>query len=73
MNHGNSSPFPLYKIRVADNGYVEIPSSLLRTFPYDQYSKIMISFVRQKSTKIQNLDENQVLAQSIHNIIIDVP
>lgn len=73
MNHGDFSPFPLYKIRVRDTGEVQIPRSLLKTFPFNRFKQMVISFVRQKFVGDQRTGDQIVVAQSVHNIKIDVP
>ena len=73
LNRNEISPFPLYKIRVPDNGAISIPKSLIKTFPFDRFNQMVISFVRQKFTVDPNVNENIVVAQTVHNIKIDVP
>ncbi len=73
INRNEISPFPLYKIRVKDNGGISIPNSLIRTFPFDRFNQMVISFVRQKFAVDPNINDQIIVAQSIHNIKIDVP
>ncbi|MEN8191704.1 MAG: hypothetical protein ABFS12_02735 [Bacteroidota bacterium] len=73
MNSTDVSPFPLYKIRVKDTGEISIPKSLLKTFPYGRFNQLVISFVRQKFAVNLSTTDQVVVAQSIHNIKIDVP
>lgn len=73
MNRNDISPFPLYRIRVSDTGEVAIPRSLLTTFPSDRFKQMVISFVRQKFVGNPTTEDQIIVAQSIHNIKIDVP
>ncbi len=73
MNPSNRTPFPLYRIRVKDNGRLTIPKSLMKTFPFNRFKQIMFSFVKQKFVGNPSSSKNIVVAQSIHNIKFDVP
>jgi len=73
MNPNDFSPFPLYRIRVKDTGEVNIPRSLLKTFPFNRFKQMVISFVRQRFVGDPLSGDQIIVAQSIHNIKIDVP
>ncbi len=73
INPNEHSPFPLYRIRVKDTGEINIPRSLLKTFPFNRFKQMVISFVRQKFVGDPRTGDQIIVAQSIHNIKIDVP
>ncbi len=73
MNPNSKIPFPLYKFKVRGRNKIIIPKSLVKTFPFDRFKQIMISLVRQKFVGNPTSSKNIVVAQSIHNIKIDVP
>ncbi len=77
---GGSSPdndkvVPIVKFRTNDDGFFRVPRSIMRTIPFDRFNSIVITFRRSVRKSIQNdmLPDNHIIAQSIHNIKIDVP
>jgi hypothetical protein len=72
MNQQLKTPFPLFKIRVKDNGEITVPRSLIETFPFNKFNQIVFTFARQKFVGDPRVSEKIILAQSIHNIKVDV-
>lgn len=73
---GDRRVFPFYRIKTADDGLLRIPSRMLVPIPFDQYDKIVITFIRRRVKEFyqqQIFDNSFISAQSIHNIIINVP
>ena len=72
----NGQPFsiPVYRIKTADDGELKIPGRLLNGLPLDEFSGIVVTFVRVKE-KIAGPESNSHLlsAQSIHSIILGIP
>lgn len=67
--------FPIVKFRTKDDGFLRIPNSIMRSIPFDRFDAIVITFRRGKVKTVLNnmLPDNHIIAQSIHNIKIDVP
>lgn len=67
--------FPVYRIKVKDTGKLKIPQSLLKSFPFHKFDKITFTLIRRyiKDVSTRSIDDNYIIAQSIHNISIDIP
>lgn len=68
------SPFPLIRLKVADDGKFILPKNILDQVPYKNYESIVFSFIRklEKSESSNSLSDNYIAAQSIHNIRINL-
>ncbi|MFH1195285.1 MAG: hypothetical protein V1720_06210 [bacterium] len=76
QNTGSRQAFPFYRIKTADDGALRIPAKLLSAIPFDQYDKVIVTFIRRRVKEFFNqevFDNNFISAQSIHNVIFDVP
>jgi hypothetical protein len=67
--------FPIVKFRTYDDGYLRVPHSIIKSFPFDRFDAMVLTFRRSMRKTIQNdiLPDNYIIAQSIHSIKIDVP
>jgi hypothetical protein len=77
---GGSSPqkdgvVPIVRFRTLDDGYLRVPLSIMRSIPFDRHPSLVFTFRRSKYKNLQHekLPDNHIVAQSIHNIKIDVP
>jgi hypothetical protein len=72
---GKDGVFPILRFRTADDGFLSFPPSLLRTIPFNRFNALVITFQRKLFKRYQHdkLPDNHIVAQSIHNIKIDVP
>lgn len=66
---------PIVKFRTIDDGFLRIPRSIMRSIPFDIHDTLVITFRRREIKTFQDsmLPDNHIVAQSIHNIKIDVP
>ncbi|NOX19102.1 MAG: hypothetical protein GXO87_12585 [Chlorobi bacterium] len=73
--NSNGELFPLLKFTIADNGRIRIPNSALAKIPFDRFDKMTITLIRRIEKIVDNntLNKNFIAAQSIHNIVFDVP
>lgn len=71
----NNNTEPLLKIEGNKNGKVKIPLSIIENVLRTQKKIIVISFIRKIIREINNnlLDDTYIVAQSIHNIRIQIP
>lgn len=67
--------FPLIRIKTPDNGRVDVPRGILESIPYDRFDMLVITFIRKYEfrNRISNLENNLIISQSIHNIIVQLP
>ncbi len=68
--------YPYYKVSVADNGRVSLPGNLFEQIPTVDNQFLVITLIRSKEIEIQNnqlLNDNLIVAQSIHNIRVRFP
>lgn len=74
-SRNNDGLFPIVKFRTLDDGFLRVPHSIMRSIPFDIYDTLVFTFRRRKIRTIQDsmLPDNHIVAQSIHNIKIDVP
>lgn len=70
----NLSPFPLIRIKVADDGSFVLPSNILERIPYNNFESLVFSFIRkiEKRESSNSLSDNYIAAQSIHNIRVNL-
>ncbi|MBU1679464.1 MAG: hypothetical protein KKD86_11550 [Bacteroidetes bacterium] len=66
---------PLLRIRVKDDGKVNLPPSVMNSIPLDRFDDLLITFQRKYSKEFtsSSLSDNIVISNSIHNIRLDVP
>ncbi len=71
----NGELFPLMRFTIADKGRIKIPNSALLNIPFDRFDKMAITLIRRFEDLVDNntLKKNFIAAQSIHNIVFDVP
>jgi hypothetical protein len=67
------SVFPLFRIRVEDDGKLEIPGRLLNQIPLERFEKLVFSIVRKIEIQHQGNPEIYILSQSIHSLVVDIP
>lgn len=72
MNAGDRKAYPLYRLRLRDNGSFSLPLSLVRSLPLDRFNQLVISFIRKIEIQGPSDKDNYVITQSIHNIGFDV-
>lgn len=74
---GNSGAVPLIKLFTSDKGKVNIPASLLKDYPLENFDRIIFTLTRKKITEYQPvsiiLKDNLIVAQTIHSIQLDIP
>ncbi len=73
---GTSVIYPIYKFLTADDGEFTIPAYLIRAVKFERFDSLTFSMIR----RIQNnsftdarLGDSYIVAQSIHNIKVDIP
>jgi hypothetical protein len=73
--NSNGELFPLIRFTIADNGRIRIPNSALANIPFERFDKMTITLIRRIEKIVDNntLNKNFIAAQSIHNIVFDVP
>lgn len=68
--------FPVYKFLTADDGNFVIPAYLVKAIRFDRFESLSFSMIRKKQA-VDNSDmrlgKTLILAQSIHNIKVDLP
>lgn len=66
---------PLIKLKGNDNGRIKVPFSIIENALLNQNKTIVISFIRkiEKETNYNLLNDTYIVAQSIHNIKIEIP
>jgi len=71
----SSSVFPLFKLTGDDNGRMSLPQSIIDKLIQANSKELLITFIRKKiKEEVDNtLNDNYIVAQSIHNIKIQVP
>ena len=72
---GRHDPFPLIRLKTKDDGELTIPASITKSIPFQNFTEIVFSFIRQKiknDSSLSGLNDPFVVAQSIHNIKIAV-
>jgi len=74
IKQGQNYSIPVYRMRTEDDGELIIPGRLLNRLPLENFSKMVITFVRafEKSEGTPN-NSLFVSTQSIHSIILDIP
>ncbi len=75
LRQGSTDAEPLLKIKGNENGKIKLPFSVLENIITAQNKSLIISFVRKYEKQINNniLDDTYIIAQSIHNIKIEIP
>jgi hypothetical protein len=74
--HNKAEVSPYLNLRTEDDGDLKLPVSLLKNFPFNQFDRIVFTFIRKKVVdKFTNstLEDNYIAAYSIHNIQMDIP
>lgn len=71
----NGEAIPLIKLKGNDNGRIRVPYSIIENALSNQNKIIVISFIRKIEKEITNdlLNDTYIVAQSIHNIRIEIP
>lgn len=73
---GTSVNFPVYKFFTADDGNFVIPAYLVKAVRFERFEALSFSMIRKKEA-VDNSDmrlgKTLILAQSIHNIKVDLP
>jgi hypothetical protein len=77
---GGTSPHkdgvvPIVKFRTPDDGYLRLHHSIMRSITEERHPALVFTFRRvlYKNVQHDKLPDNHIVAQSIHNIKIDVP
>jgi len=74
INKSEVSPY--LNLRASDDGKLILPAGLLKDFPFDQFERIVFTFIRKKVVDKftdNTLEDNYIAAYSIHNIQLDIP
>ena len=74
FNKSEVSPF--LNLRTADDGELILPASLLKDFPFNQFERVVFTFIRKKVVDKftdNTLEDNFIAAYSIHNIQLGIP
>ena len=71
----NDGVVPIVKFKTRDDGFFRVPRSMMRSIPLDKHPALVFTFRRSAYKNVQHdkLPDNHIIAQSIHNIKIDVP
>lgn len=73
---GTTVNFPVYKFLTADDGNFVIPAYLVKAVKFERFEALSFSMIRKKEA-VDNSDmrlgKTLILAQSIHNIKVDLP
>jgi hypothetical protein len=70
-----SLPYPLIRLTGNDNGKIAIPRSIVEKFIADGTQELLVTFIRKKVKEESRefFKDNYIVAQSIHNIKIQLP
>ena len=65
---------PLYRVRTMDDGRLLIPPRFINEIPFQQFDKIVFTFIRRFENTHNNGDNNlRISSQSIHSIVVNLP
>lgn len=71
----NSLVFPLFRLTTNDDGNLEIPKSIVEKLAAEGTKELLVTFIRKKVREETRefFKDNYIVAQSIHNIKIQLP
>lgn len=71
----NSQALPLFRLTGSDNGKMTIPKSIMEKLVAENTKELLITFIRKKVREeaLEIFKDNYIVAQSIHNIKIQLP
>ena len=64
---------PLYRVRTMDDGRLLIPPRFINEIPFQQFDKIVFTFIRRFEHTHNNGDSDlRISSQSIHSIVVNL-
>jgi len=68
----NEEKYPLFKLQTSDDGSLVIPANILANLPFERFSGLVITFLREIKKEVNGTGNNEIYfaSNSIHNIVV---